>query len=97
MAVEEDRRLARRAQPLAVDDRVAGCLEDLRPRAPGAAETRLDPRRRALHLARARPVGRDRRDDEDLLELLQMAIAVLADVFGGGTHAFRASSRGRSF
>jgi hypothetical protein len=71
--VDEDRRLPRSTEPLAVDDRVARGRVDLGLGAPRALQARLDPLRGALDVLGAGRVGRDRRDPKDVLQLVEVA------------------------
>ena len=88
MPVEEDRGLARRAQPLPVHQRMAG----------GVDPFRLKPRRahlvqqevaRAQHLVLVLRIGRDRGDADVVLQLLEVSLLLRIDA---GEHVPRVAS-----
>ena len=86
MAINEDRRLSGRSQPLSVDDGMALGLEDLGSRAAGTIEARLDPGGSAFDFPGAGRIGRNRRNPKDFHQLVQVAVAVVSDEGGGGAH-----------
>src|SRR5262249_50861606 len=86
VAVDEDGRLSGRSHPLAVHDRMARRLVHLDLRAPRRAEAALDPLPGEAHLVRVTRIGADRRDAEDLLELLEIAVLLVVHVRSDGTH-----------
>ena len=79
VAVEEDGRRARRAQPVAVDDREAGRVDQLDVLQPDAAHLLRRPVRAALHVGRVLRQRADAGDGEVLLELVDVVVAVRID------------------
>ena len=79
VAVEEDGRRTRRAQPFAVDDRVAGRLLDAGVLQADAGHLVAGPLGAAAHVGRMAGQRADAGDGQILLQLVNVAVAVDVD------------------
>ncbi len=86
MAVEENRRLARRIEPVAVDDGIARGVDQADVLHPGRGQRVGGPLRRAPHVALVLRQRADARDGEVLLEFLDVSIAVDVDEIDDVVH-----------
>ena len=76
VSVHQHRRLARRAQPLAVDDRVAAGGKRAHRERTGRRHSRRDPACRPIDVGCVRGIGADARDRRELDELIEDALVI---------------------
>ena len=88
MPVEEDRRRAFRAQPVAVDDRIARGIDEAHVLQPDAAHLFGAPIGAAFDVGGVLRQRADARNREEPLELLEIAVAVHVDEIDHVVHAF---------
>ena len=87
VAVEEDRRLPRCVEPVAVDHRMAGRVDQLHVAHPGAGERVGRPLRRAPHVGGMLGKRADARDRQILPQFINVSIAVDIDEVDDVVHA----------
>src|SRR5438477_909349 len=81
MAVDEDRRRFRRAEPLAVDDRVPRRRDRADFDGAGLAQLRGDPVRCACHVVTMPRIGADTRDAREFDELVEYPVVARRQIF----------------
>ncbi len=80
VAVDQDRRRARRVEPVGVDDRMAGRARRLGVLEPDAGQLRGDPVRGADHVRRVLRQRGDRRDPQELEQALEPQFGIRLEV-----------------
>ncbi len=86
VSVEEHRRRAGRAEPLAVDDGIAGRLFEPRRRQTDATELVARPLGAAANVGSVLRQGADAGDGQVFLQLVEIAVAVRVDEIDDGMH-----------
>ena len=86
VTVKQDRRLARGLQPVGIDDRMSGGVDDLRVLQPDSLVLLGEVARGAADVVGVFGLARYARDAEKVLELAEPLLTRLVEEFPGGRH-----------